>query len=200
MKKIILFIGFASLFTLILLAAACSSGTQPTAANPVPGKVIKAAPIGNNLTVTLSNDTGKLKNGEQEIFLSFTDAAGKAVDVGMVNAAALNFQMPAMGSILQSGYRAFPSESVRRIRFIKQAQELGFSLKEIKELLALQGDPDSTGADVKKRAKAKIAGIEEKIKTLRAMKKALRQLTASCNGSGSITECPILESLSSEKE
>jgi len=101
---------------------------------------------------------------------------------------------------LQSGYRAFPSESVRRIRFIKQAQELGFSLKEIKELLALQVDPDSTGADVKKRAKAKIAGIEEKIKTLRAMKKALRQLTASCNGSGSITECPILESLSSEKE
>jgi len=101
MKKIILFIGFASLFTSILLAAACSSGTQPTAANPVPGKVIKAAPIGNNLMVTLSNNTGKLKNGEQEIFLSFTDASGKAVDVGMVNAAALNFQMPAMGSMAQ---------------------------------------------------------------------------------------------------
>jgi hypothetical protein len=101
MKKIILFVGFASLFTLILLAAACSSGTQPTASNPVPGKVIKAAPIGNNLMVTLSNDTGKLKNGEQEIFLSFTDASGKAVDVGMVSAAALNFQMPAMGSMAQ---------------------------------------------------------------------------------------------------
>jgi hypothetical protein len=101
MKKIILFIGFASLFAFILLAAACSSDTQPTAANPVPGKVIKSAPIGNNLMVTLSNDTGKLKNGEQEIFLAFTDASGKAVDVGMVSAAALNFQMPAMGSMAQ---------------------------------------------------------------------------------------------------
>lgn len=70
----------------------------------------------------------------------------------------------------------------------------------IKELLILQVDPDSTAADVKKRAEAKIAGIEEKIKTLRAMKKALRQLTVSCKGSGSITECPIFESLGSEKE
>ncbi len=51
--------------------------------------------------VTLSNDTGKLKNGEQEIFLAFTVASGKAVDVGTVNAAALNFQMPAMGSMAQ---------------------------------------------------------------------------------------------------
>jgi hypothetical protein len=56
-KKIILFIGFASLFTLILLAAACSSDTQPTAANPVPGKVIKSAPVGNNMMVSLSNAT-----------------------------------------------------------------------------------------------------------------------------------------------
>ncbi len=101
MKKNILFIGFASLFAFILSPASCSSGTQPTAANPVPGKVIKSAPVGSNLTVTLSNDTGKLKNGEQEIFLAFTDASGKAVDVGMVNAAALNFQMPAMGSMAQ---------------------------------------------------------------------------------------------------
>ncbi|MBA3633417.1 MAG: MerR family transcriptional regulator [Acidobacteria bacterium] len=57
---------------------------------------------------------------------------------------------------LSSGYRAFPVVSVERIRFIKQAQELGFSLKEIKELLALQIDPNSTGADVKKSAEAKI--------------------------------------------
>ena len=59
-------------------------------------KVIKTAPIGNNVTATLSNDTGKLKNGEQEIFLAFTDASGNPVDVG---AASLNFFMPAMGSM-----------------------------------------------------------------------------------------------------
>ncbi len=101
---------------------------------------------------------------------------------------------------LQSGYRAFPVESVGQIRFIKQAQELGFSLKEIKELLALQINPHSTGADVLKRTKAKIADIEAKLKTLNAMKKALMRLTDSCNGNGSVSECPILESLNSEKE
>lgn len=95
MKKIILFTGFISLLGLIVLSAACGSGTQPTAENPIQGKVIKSGAI-NNLTVTLSNDTGKLKNGEQELMLAFTDASGKAVDVG---ATSLNFHMPAMGSM-----------------------------------------------------------------------------------------------------
>ncbi len=95
MKKIILFTTFISLFAFIVLIAACSSGPQPTADNPIQGKVIKSGPI-NNLTVSLSNDAGKLKNGEQEIMLAFTDASGKAVDAG---AASLNFYMPAMGSM-----------------------------------------------------------------------------------------------------
>lgn len=99
-----------------------------------------------------------------------------------------------------SGYRLFSPESVRRIRFIKRAQELGFSLKEIKELLALQVSAEGTSADVRERAEAKIADIEEKIRTLRAMKKALGRLTSACCGQGSVSECPILESLSSERE
>ena len=101
---------------------------------------------------------------------------------------------------LQSGYRAFPMESVERVRFIKQAQELGFSLKEIKELLNLRIDPHSTGADVRKRTEAKIADINEKMKSLRAMKKALVELTATCDGNSSASECPILESLNSERK
>ncbi len=59
------------------------------------GKVIKSGPI-NNLTVSVSSETGKVKNGEQELMLAFTDASVKAVDVG---AASLNFYMPAMGSM-----------------------------------------------------------------------------------------------------
>ena len=93
MKKTIQITGVLLLFSLIVLSAACSSGTPPTAENPIQGKVIKSGSI-NNLTVTLSNETGKLKIGEQEIMLAFTDAAGKAVEVGMVKAAALNFRMP----------------------------------------------------------------------------------------------------------
>lgn len=96
MKKVISIIGFASLLSLLVLIAACSSGSQPTSSNPIQGKVIKSGPIGNNLTVTLSNDTGKLKSGEQEFMLAFTDASGKAVDVGAV---ALTFHMPSMGSM-----------------------------------------------------------------------------------------------------
>ena len=96
MKRIILF-GSLAIFV-AAFAAACRSGSKPTAENPIQGKVVASGPI-NNLTVTLSNDTGKLKNGEQEIMLAFTDASGKAVDVGMVKAAALNFYMPAMGSM-----------------------------------------------------------------------------------------------------
>lgn len=99
-----------------------------------------------------------------------------------------------------SGYRVFSADSVRQIRFIKQAQKLGFSLKEVKELLALQNDSHSTGAEVRKRALAKIADIEEKMKTLRGMKKVLVRLTATCSGETSIGECPILERLSLEEE
>ncbi len=83
--------------------------------------------------------------------------------------------------------------------FIKQAQDLGFSLKEVKELLDLQIDPHSTGADVRKRAEAKLADIEAKIKTLSRMKKVLKELTASCIGDASISECPSLGSLNSDK-
>ncbi|MDQ3711260.1 MAG: MerR family DNA-binding protein [Acidobacteriota bacterium] len=96
----------------------------------------------------------------------------------------------------ESGYRAFPLESVERIRFIKQAQELGFSLNEVKELLALQDNPLSTGADVRKLAQAKVADIEAKIKTLSSMKKALTRLTATCNGNGSAGECQCLKKIS----
>ncbi len=82
---------------------------------------------------------------------------------------------------------------------ICKARSSLISFKEIKELLALQINPHSTGADVLKRTKAKIADIEAKLKTLSAMKKALMRLTFTCNGNGSVSECPILESLSSEK-
>ena len=101
MKKFIVIISFALLFGLIVLIGACSSSPKPTAENPIQGKVIKSGPIGNNLMVTLSNETGKLKSGDQEIMVAFTDASGKAVEVGVVSAAGLNFMMPSMGSMAQ---------------------------------------------------------------------------------------------------
>jgi DNA-binding transcriptional MerR regulator len=79
-----------------------------------------------------------------------------------------------------SGYRAFPADAVRRIRFIKRAQELGFSLREVEELLPLRVTPESTMADIRARSATKVADIEAKIRTLKTMKKALEGLTAAC--------------------
>ena len=79
------------LAVLVLAAAACSSK------GPIDnGKAIKSAPVGNNLTVTLSNKDGVLKNGDNEFFVSFKDSSGKTVAVGAVG---LNFYMPAMGTM-----------------------------------------------------------------------------------------------------
>jgi MerR family copper efflux transcriptional regulator len=97
-----------------------------------------------------------------------------------------------------SGYRLFSPDSIRRLRFIKRAQELGFSLKEIRELLALRLSPRTTSAEIRKRAEVKIADIEGKIKSLVSMSKSLRKLTESCDGCAPLSACPILESLDGE--
>ncbi len=95
----------------------------------------------------------------------------------------------------ESGYRQYPEDVVARLRSIKQAKELGFSLKEIKELLALRVDPDMACAEVRNRAEAKFADIEEKIQALLRIKKALVKLTKACSGHGPTSECPILDAL-----
>jgi hypothetical protein len=87
-----------TVLTLIALfavfAAACgSAGTGGAAAE---GKTIKSGPAGNNLTATLASKDGVLRKGKQDFTLTFTDASGKPVDVGSV---ALNFHMPAMGTM-----------------------------------------------------------------------------------------------------
>jgi len=94
-----------------------------------------------------------------------------------------------------SGYRQYDGDVVRRLQFIRRAKELGFTLKEIKDLLSLKLDPSTTCADVKERAEAKIGDIEGKIQTLQRMKRALAKVTKSCSGSGPASECPILESI-----
>jgi Hg(II)-responsive transcriptional regulator len=94
-----------------------------------------------------------------------------------------------------SGYRQYSEDFIVRIRFIKRSQELGFTLKEILELLSLRIDPDSNRADVKTQVDQKIEEITAKIDDLQKMKSSLSQLTACCGGQGSSRDCPILDSL-----
>ena len=96
-----------------------------------------------------------------------------------------------------SGYREFQTDAVARLRFIKQAQRLGFTLREIKELLALKIDPDSKRAQVRERALTKIADIERRIKELKRMKKALAPLIEACDGQGKLEGCPSLDAIDS---
>ncbi len=96
-----------------------------------------------------------------------------------------------------SNYRRYPEDTVRRVRFVKHAQELGFSLKEIKELLALRGTRGAVCRNVQLRALSKRKEINEKIRSLQAIRKALHKLVEQCKGKGPLTECPILESLDS---
>ncbi len=92
-----------------------------------------------------------------------------------------------------AGYRQYGEDVVARLWFIQRAKELGFTLNDTKELLSLRVDPSCE--DVKARAEAKIADIEEKIKTLQRMKKSLARLTTECGGKGGGRECPILDAL-----
>jgi Hg(II)-responsive transcriptional regulator len=99
-----------------------------------------------------------------------------------------------------SNYRMYSQDAVRRVRFVKRAQDLGFSLREIKELLSLRARLGTRCADVRQQAQAKLRDIDEKIGTLQRMRRALTKLVGECSGKGSVTECPILEALNSEEQ
>ncbi len=94
-----------------------------------------------------------------------------------------------------SGYRLFNDASVRRIRFIKRAKELGFSLKQITALLALQGEQDASCAEVSAMAASHLEDIETKIHDLERMRKALVPLVEACPKKGVLKACPIMDSL-----
>lgn len=93
----------------------------------------------------------------------------------------------------EKGYRLYGREDVSRVRFIKQAQKLGFSLKEVMELLQLKVDRTSKCADVEKRAKRKIEEINRKIESLKKMRGVLHTLAKACEGGMPSSECPILK-------
>ena len=94
-----------------------------------------------------------------------------------------------------SGYRQYPEDTLTRLRFIRHAKELGFSLKDIKDLLELRVAPGATCANVRKRAETKIADVRAKQKKLRQIEKALVKLAAACRGRGPTSNCPILDAL-----
>jgi Cu(I)-responsive transcriptional regulator len=98
-----------------------------------------------------------------------------------------------------SGYREYPADAIRIVRFIKKAQDLGFSLDEIAELVRLRGVGRGERHRVRVIAERKIQDIDRKIVHLQSIRGALRQLVESCH-SGSAADCPIIEALNDAPE
>lgn len=94
-----------------------------------------------------------------------------------------------------SNYRVYTQDAVLRVRFVKRAQELGFSLTEIKELLDLRVNEKASCGDVRDQALAKVADLDQKIGSLQAMRRVLSNLADECSGDGPVSECPILDAL-----
>ncbi len=98
-----------------------------------------------------------------------------------------------------SGYRQYSEQVVARLHFIKRAQQLGFSLKEITELLRLRVDAQTSCEEVKQRTEAKIAEVERKLVELQRMRQALLQVASLCIGQGPTDRCPMLDALDQQE-
>ena len=98
-----------------------------------------------------------------------------------------------------SGYRQYSEQVVTRLRFIKRAQQLGFSLKEISELLLLRVDAQTSCDEVKQRTEVKLAEVERKMVELRRMRQALLQVASLCTGQGPGSRCPMLDALEQQE-
>ena len=94
-----------------------------------------------------------------------------------------------------AGYRVFSDDAVKRLRFIRHAKMLGFSLEEIRELLSLRLDSIDTCGRVRERTQIKIGDIERKIEALQQMRRALGELVTACSRRRKTDKCPILDSL-----
>ena len=93
-----------------------------------------------------------------------------------------------------SGYRLYALEDADRLRFIRRAKALGFSLEEIAELLQLNAGGGSR-ASVKKLAQHRLDDLDQKLREITAIRDALAQLVRQCSGKGAVAGCPIIESV-----
>lgn len=94
-----------------------------------------------------------------------------------------------------SGYRIYGEEALQRLRFIKNAQALGFTLREVAELLSLRVTSTARCGDVERRAQGKLAEVEAKIQDLQALARVLQSLIRTCRAGQPTDRCPILKSL-----
>lgn len=94
-----------------------------------------------------------------------------------------------------SGFRVYPTATIEKLQVVRRAQTLGFSLREIRELLALQERAETDCAEVRALAKTRLAEVRDKISRLRRVEQALGELARACPGRGQLEGCPIIRAL-----
>ena len=97
-----------------------------------------------------------------------------------------------------SGYRLYGDEEIRRLRFIKNAQALGFTLREITDLLNLRVRSSAQCGAVQRKAEEKLVQVERKVRDLQALARSLRGLIRACENGQATDACPIVESLENQ--
>lgn len=124
---------------------------------------------------------------------------GQVADAAAVNVQTVRYYerrgLVAAASRTEAGYRHFGDDTVARLRFIRHAQDVGFSLSEIKELLALRARNGSSCARLEGRTREKIAVVDRRIRDLQRIKRTLERLAAACAERRPTDGCPILEAL-----
>ena len=151
-----------------------------------------------------------LYHGTESILVTDSGESLMALTIGQVATAAnVNVQtiryyerrgMFAAPRRTPSGYRQYGHDAVSRLRFIKHAQELGFSLNEIQELLALRVRHGAACDAVERKTRDKIALVQHRIRDLQRMKRTLDRLAAACAARRPTDECPILEALGDDAD
>lgn len=99
---------------------------------------------------------------------------------------------------LASGYRRYNQSDVLRLQFVRRAKALGFTLVEIRDLLALSSHRDDDMAAMKTAASQKLADVEARLVELTRIRDGLQTLVTSCPGHGALERCPILNALAEE--
>lgn len=97
-----------------------------------------------------------------------------------------------------SGYRVYSDKALRRLRFIKNAQALGFTLREVKDLLNLRVSSVARCGTIQVKAQVKLRQVEAKVRDLLALSRALRSLIRTCRAGQPTDRCPILKRLDKE--
>lgn len=108
-------------------------------------------------------------------------------DTGLIRAALRTF----------SGYRVYTENDIQTLRFVRRARDLGFTVKQIDDLLTLWRDRDRASADVKQFAMGHVAELEKKMRELKEMTETLLHLASNCQGNNR-PDCPILTSLGND--